>query len=381
MAIVVRQLRACQNNCRQNVIVIVQRNFVSEVLRTGAAVTLIMLAIFLVIRTLGFLRMAALGEIPLEGIVSLVSFKLLSYMDIILPLMLYLAILLVFGRWRKDNELTVLAASGIGLSAFLRPAVLLMILALTLVGGFTFFLSPLLVEAGAVVETDLRNRNDIGSVIPGMFVESQSGRVVYFVEKHDEKDHKLRNLFAYASDLGTNVVVIAATGHRHNDSGSDYLVLNDGVRYDWLPGTSSYRVTRFESYGIRIRRQLSGQLVVPLRGWETAQLIGAQSPQLVSELYWRISKVVMMPALILFALAASAGYSRRYRVLGLLSALIIYFAYFYTVFSVIGRFSKGAFQNPMGLWLLHLAVACVAIYFFWRRSMNRSLIPTVKGTS
>ena len=125
---------------------------------------------------------------------------------------------LVFGRWRKDNELTVLAASGIGLSAFLRPAVLLMILALTLVGGFTFFLSPLLVEAGAVVETDLRNRNDIGSVIPGMFVESQSGRVVYFVEKHDEKDHKLRNLFAYASDLGTNVVVIAATGHRHNRS-------------------------------------------------------------------------------------------------------------------------------------------------------------------
>ena len=83
---------------------ILHRTFVSEVLRTCAAVTLIMLVIFLVIRTLGFLRMAAEGVMPLGRIVSLLGFKLLSYLDVMLPLMLYIAILLVLGRWRKDNE-------------------------------------------------------------------------------------------------------------------------------------------------------------------------------------------------------------------------------------------------------------------------------------
>ena len=85
-----------------------------------------MLVIFLVIRTLGFLRMAAEGVMPLGRIVSLLGLKVLSYLDVMLPLMLYVAILLVLGRWRKDNELIVLAASGLGLPAFLRPAVTLM---------------------------------------------------------------------------------------------------------------------------------------------------------------------------------------------------------------------------------------------------------------
>ena len=72
---------------------ILHRTFVSEVLRTCGAVTLIMLVIFLVIRTLGFLRMAAEGVMPLGRIVSLLGFKLLSYLDGMLPLMLYIAIL------------------------------------------------------------------------------------------------------------------------------------------------------------------------------------------------------------------------------------------------------------------------------------------------
>ena len=59
-----------------------------------------MLVIFLVIRTLGFHRMAAEGVMPLGRIVSLLGLKVLSYLDVMLPLMLYVAILLVLGRWR-----------------------------------------------------------------------------------------------------------------------------------------------------------------------------------------------------------------------------------------------------------------------------------------
>ena len=226
-----------------------------------------MLVIFLVIRTLGFLRMAAEGLMPLGRIVSLLGFKLLSYLDVMLPLMLYIAILLVLGRWRKDNELIVLAASGWGLPAFLRPAVTLMLLSILLIGGFSFYLSPLSVQAGARVETELRNRSDLESVVPGLFVESASARAVYFVESRDADSNQLENLFAYGSDLGNEMVIVAANGYQETRGGTDYLVMSDGVRYDGTPGSPTYRVTRFEKYGIRIQRASSAPLQVPLRGW------------------------------------------------------------------------------------------------------------------
>ena len=93
--IVVRQSQFCQSNRWNDWTLILHRTFVSEVLRTCSAATLIMMVIFLVIRTLGFLRMAAEGVMPLGRIVSLLGLKLLSYLDVMLPLMLYVAILTV----------------------------------------------------------------------------------------------------------------------------------------------------------------------------------------------------------------------------------------------------------------------------------------------
>ena len=347
-----------------------------------------MLVIFLVIRTLGFLRMAAEGVMPLGRIVSLLGLKVLSYLDVMLPLMLYVAILLVLGRWRKDNELIVLAASGLGLPAFLRPAVTLMLISVLLIGGFSFYLSPLSVQAGARVETELRNRSDLESVVPGLFIESASASAVYFVESRDADSKRLKNLFAYGSDLGNEVVIVAPNGYQETRSGTDYLVMTEGERYDGTPGSPTYRVTRFEKYGIRIQQQSSGPLQVPLRGWKTqrlmgnprsvadavAWLVGDPNPLLVSELCWRISKVVMVPVLILFALASNSGYSRRQRLPGFVIALGIYFVYYNAVGLLVGMIRNGTVTDSTMLWLLHLLMLVAAGYFFWCRSNNRPLL-------
>ena len=332
-----------------------------------------MFVIFLVIRTLGFLRMAAEGVMPLGSIISLLGLKLLSYLDVMLPLMLYVAILLVLGRWRKDNELIVLAASGLGLPAFLRPAVTLMLLSVLLIGGFSFYLSPLSVQAGARVETDLRNRSDLESVVPGLFMESASARAVYFVESRNADSNRLENLFAYGSDLGNEMVIVAASGYQETRSGTDYLVMTNGERYDGTPGSPTYRVTRFEKYGIRIQQRSSGPLNVPLRGWKTERLMDS-NPLLVSELCWRISKVVMVPVLILFALASNSGYSRRQRLPGFVIALGIYFVYYNAVALLVGMIRNGTVTDSTMLWLLHLLMLVAAGYLFRCRSNNRSLL-------
>ena len=133
-------------------------------------------------------------------------------------------------------------------------------------------------------------------------------------------------------------------------------------------------MTRFEKYGIRIQQQSSGPLNVPLRGWKTQRLMGSTNPLPVSELCWRISKVVMVPVLILFALASNSGYSRRQRLPGFVIALGIYFVYYNAVGLLVGMIRNGTVTDSTMLWLFHLLMLVAAGYFFWCRSNNRPLL-------
>ena len=101
---------------------ILRRAFVREALLTSVAVTLVMLMIFIVVRALGFLRQAAEGMIPVGSIFLLLLLKVMTYMDAILPLMVFIAILMVLDRWSRDNETIIMAASGYSPGYLLKPA-------------------------------------------------------------------------------------------------------------------------------------------------------------------------------------------------------------------------------------------------------------------
>ena len=89
-------------------LMILRRALAREVLLTSGAVTVVIFCIFLVVRVLGFLRQAAEGIIPIDSIFLLLFLKVIAYMDVILPLMMFVAILMVLGRWSRENEMTIM---------------------------------------------------------------------------------------------------------------------------------------------------------------------------------------------------------------------------------------------------------------------------------
>ena len=117
---------------------IVNRALVKEVLQTSIAVTVIILSIFLVVRALGFLQQAVRGDIPVEAILTLVVLKLVGYLDVIIPLTLYISLLMVLGRWNRNNEMIVLSACGISPVNFLKPVLTLVLITGSVVALFSF---------------------------------------------------------------------------------------------------------------------------------------------------------------------------------------------------------------------------------------------------
>ena len=166
---------------------IVNRALVREVLQTSVAVTFVILSIFIVVRSLGFLQQAVRGDVPVEAVLTLVVLKTVGYLDVIIPLMMYIAILMVLGRWNRDNEMIILAACGISPVNFLKPLSWLVLIIGGVVAAFSFWLTPLAIKKGFDVEQEYRNRSEVAGVIPGTFMETKKGRGVYFVEKFDRE--------------------------------------------------------------------------------------------------------------------------------------------------------------------------------------------------
>ncbi len=361
---------------------ILRRAFVREVLLTSVAVTLVMLMIFIVVRALGFLRQAAEGMIPVDSIFLLLLLKVMTYMDVILPLMVFVAILMVLDRWSRDNETVIMAASGYSPGHLLKPAAFLLMVSALVVGGFSFYLSPLAVRVGGAIEHEFRTGKEVSGIMAGVFTETRNGRGVYFVETADNDLSVYEHVFIYGSDATQDGVVVAATARQEQDSksGDRFLVLENGVRFEGVPGDPAYRVIEFESYSIRLLPDLVPEPPVPLRGrrnqelWQQYGLVG-YGALARSELHWRLSKVVVLPVMILFALGLGHISPGRGRLPAIIAALAIYFCYTNVAGLAVATIRKSTTLSPtIGLWTLHLVFAVVAIYLFWCRTTNRPLL-------
>lgn len=359
---------------------IINRAMVSEVLRTSGAVTVVIFSIFLVMRALGFLQQAARGDLPVDSVLVLLLLKLLAYFDIILPLMLYIAILMVMGRWSRDNEMAVLSACGVSLFNFLKPLAVLVVIMGSIVAAFSFYLTPKANMMGWNLEQEFRNRDEISGVIPGVFMEVRQGQGVYFVERYDKQAERYEEVFVYKSSFGKEGVVVSQYAFQRSDAltGDKFLVLTNGTRYEGQPGEPDYRIVDFETYALRIEPRESVPTRGPVKARSTLSVATDPHPAMVSEWHWRIAKVLVLPALGLFALTFSFVPPRQNRLPGMITAFLIYFLYTNLLGFGVAMISKGRLSGEVGLWWIHIAFATLALVLFYRRARNLPLVPLPK---
>ena len=356
---------------------IIHRSLIKEVLRTSIMVTVIVISIFLILRVMGFLSQAAEGLIPVESVLILVSLKMVAYLDIMLPLMFYIAILMVMGRWYKEHEMAILSSVGMSIVDLLKPIGILIFIVGGLVATFSFWLTPLALKKGYEIENEYRQRNDITGVIPGVFVESKTGQAVYFVEKYNKKEGFYENIFLYKTSYDKEGVVVAdrATQILDEETGDEFLVLLDGSRYEGQPGTPEYRVIDFERYALRIESKQKPLSSIPIRARGNAELSSSDNPAMKGEWYWRVAKVFLVPILAVFALALSYVNSRGGKSGGMVIAFVIYFIYSNLLNYSVAVVQKGQIKTPILIWLVHTTFALLSIYFLYRRNQNLPLFP------
>src|SRR5437879_9196524 len=184
---------------------IFRRSLIRELTATTIGLFLVLLAILFTNLVLRILARAAGGGIAPEGVLPLLGFATLFYLNILLSVALFLTVLLTLSRWYRDSEMIVWFTSGQSLTAWLKPILLFATPFLIAIVVLSLWLSPWAEGRRLQYERQLESRDEVALLAPGLFKEFRQQRLVVFIQSINSFDNTIRNIFLHPINGGKAV--------------------------------------------------------------------------------------------------------------------------------------------------------------------------------
>ena len=193
-------------------------------------------------------------------------------------------------------------------------------------------------------------------------------RSVFFVESVVGDATQVRNVFVSSVQLQRPGIMVSTTGHVEvADNGDRFLVLENGRRYEGVPGEMDYRVMAFERYATRIEVKEGDGPVATQRELSTLELMRLPTPQNLGELVWRLGVPVLALILSLLAIPMSFVNPRAGRSIHLLLAMLTFMVYSNLLSLMQVRVAQGKLYFGLGVWVIHVVMLLVVIAMFAHR--------------
>lgn len=355
---------------------IFRRSFLSELANSASAVFIALLTIVLTIALVRFLGQAANGDVANEAVVALITFAALNNLAVLLQLTVFIAVLLVLTRMWRDGEMVVWLSSGVGLSRWVKPILMFALPVMLVVAMFSLLVAPWASRQASEFKARFEQRNDVSRVAPGQFRESADGSRVFFVEGLSDDLAHVRNVFVASLVHGKLGVMVSQSGRMEMQANGDqFLVLENGRRYEGTAGMPDYKIVNFDQYGVRTEAALPNFAAdASTRVKSTWELITDRSANNLGELVWRLGLPLSVLSLALLALPLSFVNPRAGRSANLIMALLVYFTYSNALTIIQNWTARGNLPFALTWWILHVAVlGLAAVLLWWRVHLHRSM--------
>ncbi|MFO1313795.1 MAG: LPS export ABC transporter permease LptF [Burkholderiales bacterium] len=351
---------------------IFRRSLVRELTATAIGLFVVLLAILFTQSVIRILARAAGGTVAADGVLALIGFNAMFYLNILLSVALFLTVLLTLSRWYRDSEMVVWFTSGQSLTACLRPILLFAAPFFVAIVLLSFFLSPWAEQRKLEFERQLESRDEITVLSPGLFREFKRAGLVVYVESVNPVDGRIRNVFLHSVDDKKDATTVARVGRLVEEANGDrFVVLEDGRRYEGVPGTAEYRLIEFDKLGRRIEPAEARAIPTSDKAIPTAALLVADGRTQRAELFWRISVPILAIVLTLLAIPLSHVNPRLGRSFNMVSAAFLYLLYTNCINIVQSMIAQGRIDLWTGLLIPHVT-ALVVVFLLFRHQLSIS---------
>lgn len=347
---------------------IFHRSLIREFSLIALSVIGVLLAIILTSLMIRLLGRASMGEVPPEAVMGLIAFGVVPQLPVLLGIAVFIGVLLALTRGYRDSEMTVWFSSGLSIAAWIRPVVQFAVPVALVCALLSLVVAPWAISQSVEYQRLLQSRDEISLITPGVFTEAHTTNRVFFVEKLNELDDTVQNIFVQSSDKGHLSVIVARSGYLETAKNGDrFVVLLKGRRYEGTPGTLDYRYVDFERYAVRIDPHEAKRETPSAKAMSTLDLLEQHKPDQIAELHWRIAMPLAVLIMGLFAVPLSFVNPRSGRSWNLVFAVLIY-AIYNNCLSIFQAWTSSQ-RIPMwvGLWPVHLAMAAIVLLLFYRQ--------------
>ena len=360
---------------------ILRRYMTQQVAANTAIVLLFLMALMLGGRLIRYFGIAAEGRLDVGLLFAIIGYNIPTFLELILPLSFFIALMLVLGRMYVDQEMSVLFASGISRGRLTR----LMIPLITGLFIFQMGISLLAKPWGLSNSKQIWQTQSLGSLLdlvrPKTFISS--GNYHLYVDEFNKEKRELKNLYVVqqqtdkSGKIAKNDVIITATRayqvpSKDTDS-SMQLDLFQGRRYELGTNNAKYNQASFEKYRITLEKPASEKITeTNVETQTTAKLLAnTQKPEVKAELGYRFT----MPWLIIIAAMLATPLAqvrpRQGRWLRLLPSVLIFASCAISIISLRTAIGKERISEYAYIWLIVGFIAFALLLNWQSRVVHR----------
>lgn len=355
-----------------------KRSLLQELISTAVGAFLILLGIVIAQRAGNLIRLATKGVLPNDAIITMLGFNMIKYLPMILSLTIFLAVLMTLSRWYRDSEMVVWFSSGLSINSWIRPVLSFAVPVIVLITALSLFIMPWAISKGEGFLTQLKSRDELASISPGVFKESGNGERVFFIESFDELGNVVKNIFVQSMQHQKLGIIVAAEGSRYIEKNNDhFLLMQNGRRYQGSRGTAEFSTTEFEKYAIRVEAKEVKESPPSTQSKSSLELLQSANIANNAELQWRFAIPISALILSLLAIPLSAIDPRAGRSVNFALALVIYIIYNNLLSIMQAWVAQGKVNEIIGLWPVHLLFLALAVYMFYRRGRQLPMLPEI----
>jgi lipopolysaccharide export system permease protein len=340
---------------------IINRYLLREIIKPLVVSLAVLSILFTSYGAADFLSNAVNGLLPTDMIVQLIGLRTLIALELLIPISLYLAVIMAFGRMYSDSEITAIFALGFSPARVLGVVLGLSLCSALVVAGLSLIARPWAYQRSHELSDLAATALDTNDMKAGTFYAGSNGnRTIFINRRAGPAGHEV---FVQLKLRGITRIIHAGSVEQIPDKtphGGSEIHLTDAHVYDIVhESDGSDVVMNVKDLVV----QLTSPQVEP-PGYSsvaasTAYLVSSASAPDIAEIQWRLS--TFWSTLLLGMLGVPLSRSRprqgKYAKIGI--AILIYAGYYLLYESARTWVQNGVIPAFPGLWWVPALLALV----------------------
>jgi lipopolysaccharide export system permease protein len=338
-----------------------ERYIIHEIVKPFLVVVVILVGLFSCFNVARFLAQAVTETLGVSGMLKLVWLKSLIALEVLIPIALYVSIIIGLGRLHRDQEITAIRSVGISGNRIIKAVFLLALPIAILSGLLSMYGRPWAYKESYLMDAQAQAELNTDRFQAGRFYGAEGSDRVIYIQKKNNSDGLMKNVFHYMNKGDRSEVVLAKRAYRKQMSSEREarLELYDGMMYQLFHKGSGDSVVHFDK--MVYYTDISKEVGYNRKAASIMDLVGSSAPRDIAELQWRLSRALATLLLALIAVPLSRSSPRQGKGEKTFTAALI-FAIYYNLSGLAQTWvEQGTVPAFPGVWWLEALMLIVVM--------------------